>query len=80
MCDSDKALDFSTLWFGTRRSMVQIHSPRPLFSIAFMPVAISPGNQPLESILDCAQYCAHLAFPLPSERHPPMGERIGWTC
>jgi len=28
-CDTHKALDFSTLWFGTRRSMVQIHSPRP---------------------------------------------------
>jgi|SRR6267378_117962 len=28
-CDTHKALDFSTFWFGTRRSMVQIHSPRP---------------------------------------------------
>src|SRR5260370_31999009 len=31
-CDTHKALDFPTFWFGTRRSMVQIHSPRPLFS------------------------------------------------
>jgi hypothetical protein len=23
-------LDFELLWFGTRRSVVQIHSPRPL--------------------------------------------------
>ena len=29
-CGTYKALDFSTLRFGTRRSMVQIHSPRPL--------------------------------------------------
>ena len=30
-CDTHKALDFPTFWFGTRRSMVQIHSPRPIF-------------------------------------------------
>jgi hypothetical protein len=30
-CGTHKALDFSTLRFGTRRSMVQIHSPRPFF-------------------------------------------------
>jgi len=29
-CDTRKALEISTAWFGTRRSMVQIHSPRPL--------------------------------------------------
>src|SRR5713226_3482442 len=28
-CDTHKALDFPTFWFGTRRSVVQIHSPRP---------------------------------------------------
>jgi len=27
-----KHLGFSLRWFGTRRSVVQIHSPRPLFS------------------------------------------------
>src|SRR5216684_7710869 len=32
-CDTHKALDFPTFWFGTRRSMVQIHSPRPLLSV-----------------------------------------------
>ncbi len=26
-CDTHKALDFPTFWFGTRRSVVQIHSP-----------------------------------------------------
>ena len=31
-CDTCKALEFSTLWFGTRRSKVQILSPRPLTS------------------------------------------------
>ena len=30
-CDTHKALGFSTLRFGTRRSKVQILSPRPLF-------------------------------------------------
>src|SRR5438309_7451381 len=29
-CDTCKTLEFSTLWFGTRRSKVQILSPRPL--------------------------------------------------
>src|SRR5260370_13527268 len=33
-CDTHKALDFPTFWFGTRRSMVQIHSPRPFFSLS----------------------------------------------
>jgi hypothetical protein len=28
-CDTREALDFSTLRFGTRRTVVQIHSPRP---------------------------------------------------
>jgi hypothetical protein len=30
-CGTHKALDFSPLQFGTRRSVVQIHSPRPIF-------------------------------------------------
>jgi hypothetical protein len=37
-CDTCKALEFSTLWFGTRRSKVQILSPRPLsplFSLGY---------------------------------------------
>ena len=34
-CNTRKALDFSTSRFGTRRSMVQIHSPRPIFSITY---------------------------------------------
>ena len=29
-CDTCKALEVSTPWFGTRRSKVQILSPRPL--------------------------------------------------
>jgi len=29
-CDTCKALEFSTPWFGTRRSKVQILWPRPL--------------------------------------------------
>ena len=31
-CGTHKALDFLTLRFGTRRSVVQIHSPRPLLN------------------------------------------------
>jgi hypothetical protein len=30
-CDTSKTLEFSTLWFGTRKSKVQILSARPLF-------------------------------------------------
>ena len=60
--------------------MVQIHSPRPLFSLDFMPVATSPTNHSLCPILHCAQFCARLAFRLLLERRPPMGERIEWTC
>src|SRR6185437_10148263 len=29
------SLDFVRLWFGTRRSVVQIHSPRPFFSTIY---------------------------------------------
>jgi len=36
-CDTRKALDFSTLQFGTRRSMVQIHSPRPFLRTNNLP-------------------------------------------
>ena len=33
-CDTCKALEISTTWFGTRRSKVQILSPRPLLKPA----------------------------------------------
>ena len=33
-CDTRKALDFLTSRFGTRRSMVQIHSPRPFETLS----------------------------------------------
>src|SRR6516225_4110784 len=36
ICDTGKALDFPPLWFGTRRSVVQIHSPRPLKTLSLI--------------------------------------------
>jgi len=53
-CDTHKALDFSTFWFGTRRSMVQIHSPRS--HIQLLQVAFQRG--PFQS-------CFHLKANLP---------------
>jgi hypothetical protein len=39
-CGTHKALDFSTLWFGTRRSKVQMLSARPLFPLSIQQVTL----------------------------------------
>src|ERR1700722_12379416 len=45
-CDTCKALEFSTFWFGTRRLKVQILSPRPLpkscLSLVYATFSTSP--------------------------------------
>jgi len=35
-CDTHKALDFTTFWFGTRRPLVQIQSPRHFFKNQYL--------------------------------------------
>jgi len=54
-CDTRKALDFPTLRFGTRRSVVQIHSPRPIFSITLQRISGFTSTA-LWTILWAAQY------------------------
>jgi hypothetical protein len=65
--------------FGTSRSVVQIHSPRPFYSRRITRVGASPPIPPLRWSLHCAQYCAHSAFQPLRERHPRRGEHSAWT-
>ena len=50
-CDTHKALEFPPLWFGTRRSVVQIHSPRPLQHPTFHLFTLFPPLRPLRRLV-----------------------------
>jgi hypothetical protein len=67
------------IWFGSRRSVVQIHSPRPFYSFAVRRLAAFRRTMPATVILRCAGFCAHPAFRQPQRPLLPTGGRSEWT-